>query len=168
MSITLCPPSSGIAFIWPCNQECHVRVISGCASQLYSANVEENLSKFSETDVPPPVPRSHLTRPKILKFFLTSLTTFFNETLVRGGGYYNQKLVHHCIQLLQLQKCLPKWHRRLVKYCFFFLFFFFNTVFVLKAQNFVKFGPYNFVQISLVFGTNIFKEIYEETLVFQH
>ena len=42
-------------------------------------------------------------------------------------------------------------------------FFFFCQ----KAQKFVYFGPYDFVQISLVCGTNSFKGMYGETLDFQ-
>ena len=42
-----------------------------------------------------------------------------------------------------------------------------TRVFVKKAQNFRQFEPYDFVQISLAYGTHIFKGMYGETLDFQ-
>ena len=36
-----------------------------------------------------------------------------------------------------------------------------------EAQNVVKFGPYDFIQISLACGPNTFQEMYGETLDFQ-
>ena len=39
-----------------------------------------------------------------------------------------------------------------------------NLVFGQKVQNFVYFGPYDFVQISPACGTNIFKGMYGDTL----
>ena len=37
------------------NQACYVRdLLAGCASQWYSANVEENFQKFSKMDAFPP------------------------------------------------------------------------------------------------------------------
>ena len=37
--------------------------------------------------------------------------------------------------------------------------------FFVKAQNFVQFGPYDFVHILLTLGTNIFKECMERLLL---
>ena len=42
-----------------------------------------------------------------------------------------------------------------------------TPVFYQKAQNFVQFGPYDFVQMSLARSTNIFKGMFGETLDLQ-
>ena len=42
-----------------------------------------------------------------------------------------------------------------------------NSIFCQKAHNFVYSGPYDFIQIPLACSTNIFKEMYGETLDFQ-
>ena len=41
------------------------------------------------------------------------------------------------------------------------------TIFCQKAQNFVQFGPYNFVQISPACGPNTYQIMYGDTLDFQ-
>ena len=41
------------------------------------------------------------------------------------------------------------------------------TIFCQKAQNFVYFGPYDFVQISPGCGLNTYQIMYGETLDFQ-
>ena len=57
-------------------------------------------------------------------------------------------------------KSLPKWRQRFVKNGF-------NPPFFQKAQNFVLFGSYNFVQISPACGPNTYQIMYGETLNFQ-
>ena len=42
------------------------------------------------------------------------------------------------------------------------------TIFCQKAQNFVYFGPYNFVQTSPAFDPNTYQIMHEKTLDFQY
>ena len=42
------------------------------------------------------------------------------------------------------------------------ILFSFSFFFCQKAQNFVKFGPYDFVRISLTCGINILKGMYRD------
>ena len=64
-------------------------------------------------------------------------------------------------QLFQLQKRLPKWRLLFVKNGYK------KTCFLSKSSIFLWFEQYDFVQISLAYGTNISKGMYEETLDFQ-
>ena len=62
---------------------------------------------------------------------------------------------------------LPKWRQCLVRNAFNKNRFFFCFFFGQNAQNFVYFGPYNFVQISPARGPNTYQIMYAETLDFE-
>ena len=77
----------------------------------------------------------------------------FNLVTRVGLPYFLEhwKMVFFIKQLFQLHQRLPRWRQPSVKNGFKNPGFFYQ-----KAQNFVQFGPYDFVQILLACGINIF------------